>query len=149
MSCMSSMKTRRPRVRSPLATQGVSLTGAVIVALAVALCGATRPSRAAEAPAAAEKAAAEKAAADKKAAESKEAAAASIAESKRWVIASDFTRDGSLLLTAGGESLLYRPGDVVVWKAADGARVGELAGHPTAVWAVKVSADGMLSATGG
>ena len=66
----------------------------------------------------------------------------------RWVIAADFTRDGQSLVTAGGESLLYRPGDVVVWKA-DGSRVGDLAGHPTAVWAVKVSKDGKLAATAG
>ena len=77
------------------------------------------------------------------------AAAATLADFKRWVIASDYSRDGSLLVTAGGESLLYRPGDVVVWKVADGSRVGDLAGHPTAVWAVKVSADGTLAATAG
>ena len=77
------------------------------------------------------------------------AAATKLSDFKRWVIASDYSRDGSLLVTAGGESLLYRPGDVVVWKVADGSRVGDLAGHPTAVWAVKVSADGKLAATAG
>ena len=66
----------------------------------------------------------------------------------RWIIAADYTSDGSTLVTAGGESLLYRPGDVVVWKA-DGTRLAELAGHPTAVWAVQVSADGKLAATAG
>ena len=66
----------------------------------------------------------------------------------RWVIAADYARDGATLVTAGGESLLYRPGDVVVWKA-DGAKLGDLAGHPTAVWAVKVSKDGKLAATAG
>lgn len=66
----------------------------------------------------------------------------------RWVIAADFARDGATFVTAGGESLLYRPGDVVVWKT-DGARVGDLAGHPTAVWAVKISPDGKLAATAG
>ena len=77
------------------------------------------------------------------------AAATTLADFKRWVIAADYSRDGSLLVTAGGESLLYRPGDVVVWKVADGSRVGDPAGHPTAVWAVKVSADGKLAATAG
>lgn len=67
----------------------------------------------------------------------------------RWIIAADYTRDGAQLVTAGGESLLYRPGDVVVWNAADGNRIGDLAGHPTAVWAVKVSKDGKLAATAG
>ena len=66
----------------------------------------------------------------------------------RWVIAADFAGDGATLATAGGESLLYRPGDVVVWKA-DGTRVGDLPGHPTAVWAVKISRDGKLAATAG
>jgi hypothetical protein len=66
----------------------------------------------------------------------------------RWVIAADFAADGATFATAGGESLLYRPGDVVVWKA-DGARVGDLPGHPTAVWAVKISRDGKLAATAG
>jgi tricorn protease-like protein len=66
----------------------------------------------------------------------------------RWVIAADFTSDGAMLATAGGESLLYRAGDVVVWKA-DGTRVGDLPGHPTAVWAVKISRDGKLAATAG
>ena len=66
----------------------------------------------------------------------------------RWVIATDFASDGATLATAGGESLLYRAGDVVVWKA-DGTRVGDLPGHPTAVWAVKISRDGKLAATAG
>ena len=77
------------------------------------------------------------------------APAATLGEFARWVIAGDYTRDGGLLVTAGGESLLYRPGDVVVWNGGDGARIGDLAGHPTAVWAVKVSSDGKLAATAG
>ena len=76
------------------------------------------------------------------------APAANLPAFLRWVISADYARDGATVVTAGGESLLYRPGDVVVWKA-DGARVGDLAGHPTAVWAVKVSKDGKLAATAG
>jgi WD40 repeat protein len=76
------------------------------------------------------------------------APAATLGDFKRWVIAADYSHDGATLVTAGGESLLYRPGDVVVWKA-DGARVGDLAGHPTAVWAVQVSKDGTRAATAG
>jgi hypothetical protein len=76
------------------------------------------------------------------------APAATLGDFKRWVIAADYSHDGATLVTAGGESLLYRPGDVVVWKA-DGTRVGDLAGHPTAVWAVQVSKDGALAATAG
>jgi hypothetical protein len=76
------------------------------------------------------------------------APAANLPAFSRWVIAADYSRDGGTIVTAGGESLLYRPGDVVVWKA-DGSRVGDLAGHPTAVWAVKISKDGKLAATAG
>jgi hypothetical protein len=76
------------------------------------------------------------------------APAANLSAFARWVIAADYARDGATLVTAGGESLLYRPGDVVVWKA-DGTREADLAGHPTAVWAVKVSKDGKLAASAG
>jgi len=77
------------------------------------------------------------------------APAGKLADFKRWVIAADYAPDGNLLLTAGGESLLYRPGDVIAWNPADGARVAELAGHPTAVWAAEISPDGKLAATAG
>ena len=77
------------------------------------------------------------------------APAPNLAALNRWVIAADYSRDGAMLVTAGGESLLYRPGDAVVWKASDGSRIGDLSGHPTAVWAVKVSRDGKLAATAG
>jgi hypothetical protein len=74
--------------------------------------------------------------------------AAKLADFKRWVIAADIVPGTGQIVTAGGESLLYRPGDVVVWNP-DGSRVGDLAGHPTAVWAVQVAADGKLAATAG
>ena len=74
--------------------------------------------------------------------------APNLAAANRWVIAADFLRDGSRLVTVGGESLLYRPGDVVIWKA-DGTREADLAGHPTAVWAVRVAPDGRFAATAG
>jgi WD40 repeat protein len=72
-----------------------------------------------------------------------------LAESKRWVISADFAPDGGSLLTAGGESLLYRPGDVVLWNPADGSRLADLGGHETAVWAARISADGSKAATAG
>ena len=71
-----------------------------------------------------------------------------ISSFNRWIISSDYTDDGAFLVTAGGESLLYRPGDVIVWKA-DGSRVGNLSGHATAVGAVDTSSDGKLVATAG
>ena len=86
-------------------------------------------------------------AADPTAAE--QAGGARLADSTRWVIAADYSRDGQTIVTAGGDSLLYRPGDVVAWKATDGSRIGEFVGHPTAVWAAKFSADGKLLATAG
>ncbi len=66
----------------------------------------------------------------------------------RWIIAADYSRNGSVLVTAGGESLLYHPGDVVIWQA-DGSRLADLPGHQTAVWAVDISADGKTVATAG
>jgi hypothetical protein len=74
---------------------------------------------------------------------------AALADFTRWVIAADYSRDGQTLVTAGGDSLLYRPGDVVAWKVADGSRIGEFTGHPTAVWAARLSPDGTLLATAG
>ena len=38
------------------------------------------------------------------------AAAGTLTDFTRWVIAADYAADGKLLLTAGGESLLYRSG---------------------------------------
>ncbi|MFM7248620.1 MAG: WD40 repeat domain-containing protein [Planctomycetaceae bacterium] len=67
----------------------------------------------------------------------------------RWVISADYTADGGQLLTSGGESLLYRTGDAVIWNAADGNRAADLAGHPTAVWAIEASHDGRFAATAG
>jgi len=75
--------------------------------------------------------------------------AGTLAEFTRWVIAADYSRDGQMLVTAGGDSLLYRPGDVVLWKVADGSRIGDCVGHPTAVWSARLSPDGTLLATSG
>ena len=82
------------------------------------------------------------------AADTTAAPATKIAEHGRWVIAADYAKDGGLLLTVGGESLLYRPGDVTLWKG-DGTRIGDLVGHPTSVWAARISKDGSLAATAG
>ena len=76
------------------------------------------------------------------------APAAKVTEHGRWVIGADYGKDGGLLLTVGGESLLYRPGDATLWKG-DGSRVGDLVGHPTSVWAARISKDGSLAATAG
>jgi len=75
--------------------------------------------------------------------------AGTLADFTRWVIAADYSRDGQVLVTAGGDSLLYRPGDVVLWKVADGTRIGDCVGHATAVWSARLSPDGTLLATSG
>jgi len=75
--------------------------------------------------------------------------AGTLAEFAGWVIAADYSRDGQVLVTAGGDSLLYRPGNVVLWKVADGSRIGDCVGHPTAVWSARLSPDGTLLATSG
>ena len=51
------------------------------------------------------------------------------------------------IVSAGGQTLLYRPGDVIVWNLADGVEKNKLQGHETTVWSVAVSPDGKLLAT--
>ena len=65
-----------------------------------------------------------------------------------WVIAAAYSSDGEKLVTAGGTSKLYRPGEIVIWNT-NGSRIGKLGEHPTVVWAVQISDDGKLVATGG
>lgn len=71
-----------------------------------------------------------------------------LTDHRRWVISGEYSHDGRTIVTAGGESLLYRPGDVIAWQH-DGTRIGDFAGHPTAVWCVRQSPDGRLLATAG
>jgi WD40 repeat protein len=68
--------------------------------------------------------------------------AATLAKQSRWVTSLAFVENGAKLVTGGGESLLYRPGDVFIWDAKSGAQVATLAGQPTIVWSVAASADG-------
>ena len=42
-------------------------------------------------------------------------AAATLADHHGWVIAGEYSRDGEVIVTAGGDSLLYRPGSVIAW----------------------------------
>src|SRR5687767_6177509 len=74
---------------------------------------------------------------------------AAIGKHNRWVTAASFTGGGKQLVTVGGESLQYRPGDVKIWDATSGALVASCEGHPTNVWAVCASADGKLLITTG
>ncbi|MBC8352187.1 MAG: WD40 repeat domain-containing protein [Planctomycetes bacterium] len=100
--------------------------------------------------AAAEKAAAEKAAAEKAAAEkAAEIAAQSIATHERWVTSAVYSPDGSIIATAGGQSLQYRPGDVLLWDATSGNLIAALEGHTSNVWSVAFSPDGATLVSSG
>jgi WD40 repeat protein len=67
---------------------------------------------------------------------------AAMAKHNRWVTSLAFSGDGSQLVTGGGESLQYRPGDVKLWDPKTGALTASLEGQPTNVWCVALSADG-------
>ena len=68
--------------------------------------------------------------------------APTLAKQNRWVTSLAFTADGNQLATGGGESLLFRPGDVKLWNPKDGTQIASLDGQPTIVWSVALSADG-------
>src|SRR5206468_5753827 len=49
----------------------------------------------------------------------------------------------------GGESLLYRAGDVKIWDVKSGGQAANLEGQPTIVWSLAASADGKTLITSG
>src|SRR5437867_2915747 len=71
-----------------------------------------------------------------------------LAKFTNWVTAVAFSPLDGTLASVGGQSLLYRPGDVKLWNAADGALKASLDGHASTVWSVAFSADGKMMATG-
>lgn len=75
--------------------------------------------------------------------------AATLAKQTRWVTSAAFLNNGSQLVTGGGESLLYRGGDVKIWDGKSGAQVASLEGQPTIVWSVAASPDGKTLLTSG
>ena len=75
--------------------------------------------------------------------------APTLANQARWVTSAAFINDGSELVTAGGESLLYRAGDLRIWNVKSGAQVASLEGQPTIIWSVACSADGKTLVTSG
>jgi WD40 repeat protein len=72
-----------------------------------------------------------------------------LAKQSRWVTSVAFMEGGARLVTAGGESLLYRAGDVKIWDAKSGTQLASLEGQPTMVWSLAVSTDGKTLITSG
>lgn len=64
-----------------------------------------------------------------------------ISKHERWVTSIAYSADGALLATAGGQSLQYRPGDVVLWDAKNGNLVAALEGHTSNVWSLAFAPD--------
>src|SRR5262245_4336960 len=72
-----------------------------------------------------------------------------LAKQNRWVTSTAFMGGGAKLVSGGGESLLYRPGDLRIWDAKSGALAASLEGQPTVVWSLAASADGKTLITSG
>ena len=85
---------------------------------------------------------------DEEAAPAKDEATA-LAKYDRWVTSLGFSPANNLLVTAGGQSLQYRPGDVKIWDATSGNLVASFEGHSSNVWSVAISADGKTLITSG
>ncbi len=75
--------------------------------------------------------------------------AKTIATHERWVTSVVHSPDGSIIATAGGQSLQYRPGDVLLWDAASGNLIAALEGHTSNVWSVAFSSDGQTLVSSG
>jgi len=75
--------------------------------------------------------------------------AQSIATHERWVTSVAHSPDGAIIATAGGQSLQYRPGDVLLWDAASGNLIAALEGHTSNVWSVAFSPDGQTLVSSG
>jgi WD40 repeat protein len=72
-----------------------------------------------------------------------------LAKQSRWVTSAVFINGGQQLVTGGGESLLYRGGDVRIWDAKSGALSASFEGQPTIVWSLAASPDGKTLITSG
>ncbi len=72
-----------------------------------------------------------------------------IAKQSRWVTSAAFIEEGVKLVTSGGESLLYRAGDVKIWDVKAGTLLASLEGQLTVVWSLAASADGKTLITSG
>jgi WD40 repeat protein len=75
--------------------------------------------------------------------------APTLAKQNRWVTSAAFIKDGNQLVSGGGESLLYRAGDVKIWDVKSGNLAASLEGQPTIVWSLDASDDGKTLITSG
>lgn len=75
--------------------------------------------------------------------------AKTIATHDRWVTSIAHSADGAIIATAGGQSLQYRPGDVMLWDANSGNLIAALEGHTSNVWSVAFSPDGQTLVSSG
>ena len=75
--------------------------------------------------------------------------APTLAKQNRWVTSAAFLNSGSQLATGGGESLLYRAGDVRLWDVKSGQQLAALEGQPTIVWSLAATPDGKTLITSG
>jgi WD40 repeat protein len=75
--------------------------------------------------------------------------APTLAKQSRWVTSAVFINGGGQLATGGGESLLYRGGDVKIWDVKSGQQTANLEGQPTIVWSLAAAADGKTLITSG
>ena len=75
--------------------------------------------------------------------------ATTLAKQNRWVTSAVFIDGGSKLATGGGESLLYRAGDVKIWDVKSGAQLAAFEGQPTIVWSIAAAPDGKTLITTG
>ena len=75
--------------------------------------------------------------------------AATLATQNRWVTSAVFLDGANRLATGGGESLLYRGGDVKIWDVKSGKLLSSLEGQPTIVWSLAATPDGKTIVTSG
>jgi WD40 repeat protein len=64
-----------------------------------------------------------------------------------WVTSVAYAPDGSTLATAGGHTLVFKPGEVKLWDLKAGKEKAALPGHSSTVWSVAFDREGKRLAT--
>src|SRR6266545_110169 len=67
----------------------------------------------------------------------------------KWVTSLTFAPGGKLLATAGGDTLLFKPGEVKLWDVASGEVKASFDGHERTVWSVAFDKEGKTLASAG